>query len=122
MTDPSAIEQRKILERERGALAFVGLRAQGTATGLIQLCAELRCAGVLGDDAIERIKQAIVDDLIVSSSSLRRSDEIERAMKRRLDDVFARRIASGAGRQEVVGTADRLGESLGLSDEGPADR
>lgn len=122
MTDPSAIEQRKILEREHGALTFVGLRAQATATGLIQLCAELRCAGVLGDDAIGRIKQAIINDLIVSSPSFRRSNEIERAMRRRLDDVFTRRIASGAGRQEVVGPADRLGESLGLSDDEPVER
>jgi hypothetical protein len=40
-------------------IGFVGLRAQATAVGLLQLAAELKRAGVLDDDAIGRIKDAI---------------------------------------------------------------
>ena len=48
---------------------FVGLRAQATAVGLIQLTAELAKAGVLQEDAVTRIKSAIADELELSRPS-----------------------------------------------------
>lgn len=45
------------------AIGVVGLRAQATAVGLIQLTAELVRAGVLNDSAVGRIKEKIAKDL-----------------------------------------------------------
>ena len=42
---------------------FVGLRAQATSVGFIQLCSELCRAGVLDEAALDRIKEAIAREL-----------------------------------------------------------
>lgn len=53
--------------RERHqTLDLIGRRAHATAVGLIQLCEELLNAGVLGTDALDRIKDAICSELTVS--------------------------------------------------------
>lgn len=51
-----AMEQQKKLHFE---LTNVGMRAQATAAGMVQLCRELHRAGILDNDALERIKSAI---------------------------------------------------------------
>ena len=48
-----AMEQQKKLHFE---LTNVGMRAQATAAGMVQLCRELHRAGILDNDALERIK------------------------------------------------------------------
>lgn len=68
---------------------FVGLRAQATAVGLIQLTAELVKAGVLQDDAVTRIKAAIADELELSRPSTVSKSEFDRTTRRRLDRLFA---------------------------------
>jgi hypothetical protein len=81
-------------------LVNVGLRAQATAAGFVQLCRELKTAGVLDDGAISRIKESIADEVALTcprsiSRSVFRSD-----ICRRLDALFAGR--------EKVGDADAL--------------
>lgn len=48
MADDKAAQAREL----HRTLEYIGLRAQATTVGLIQLCTELVTAGVLGDDAV----------------------------------------------------------------------
>lgn len=78
----------------------VGLRAQATAVGLIQLCIELRNANVLSEDAITRIKVAIGDELIVGPNRRVASREQRAEIDDRLNRLFA-------GEQKI-GSAEAL--------------
>ena len=44
-------------------MKFLPIGSQSAAAGLVQLCAELHRSGLLTDDAMERIKNAIVHEL-----------------------------------------------------------
>ncbi len=68
---------------------FLGLRAHATAIGLLQLSAELARAGVLDEDAIARIKEAIAKDLRLSRPSSLSSEEFDRLTRLRLDRLFS---------------------------------
>lgn len=78
----------------------VGLRAQATAVGLVRTCIELKQANILNEAAIERIKDAIADDVSVSAPRPLSSPEYRDEIRTRLDRLFA-------GEQEV-GSADAL--------------
>ena len=69
-------------------VGYIGLRAQSTAIGLLQLTTELVRAGVLGDDAIQRIKDAILTDLFLSRPRSRARDEYETMLRKRLDALI----------------------------------
>jgi hypothetical protein len=81
-------------------LTNVGMRAQATAVGMLQMCLELRRAGVLDEAAIERIKNAIACDIEVSAPRSVANAEYRRDIKARLDKLFAG--------EERVGSADAL--------------
>lgn len=67
----------------------VGLRAQATAVGLVQLCKELNAAGVLDDAALARIKNVIADEIALTAPrSLTQAQYRERVCTR-LDGIFA---------------------------------
>lgn len=90
-----AYEKQKRLHFD---LANVGLRAQATAVGLVQLCRELERANVLDEAAVGRIKDAIADELAVT---------------------VPRPLASAGYRQEVRDRLDRLftdGQEVGSAD------
>ena len=70
---------------------FVGLRAQATSVGFIQLCSELCRAGVLDEAALDRIKEAIARELAFGKSRGTYQDERDKTRKR-LDDLFAGRV------------------------------
>lgn len=78
----------------------VGLRAQVTAVGLIQLCIELRQANVLTEDALTRIKGAIADELAVGPYRRTASRDQRAEIDDRLNRLFA-------GEQKL-GSADDL--------------
>ena len=86
-------------------IGFVGLRAQATAIGLLQLCAELKRAGVLGEDAIGRIKDAIAREISLSRQRSPHNAQFDANLRERLDRLFAG--------EERLDTASR--ESAGLS-------
>ena len=69
-------------------VTFLGLRAQATAVGLVQLAAELIKVGILDAAAVDRIKQAIFDDLALSRPPSRAKAEYEVILHRRLDGLF----------------------------------
>ncbi|WP_420141911.1 hypothetical protein [Sphingomonas sp.] len=70
-------------------VTFVGLRAQATAVGLIQLSRELCRAGVIDGPALDRIKSAISREIAISGPPSARRDEYEREVRERLDRLFA---------------------------------
>lgn len=85
--DHDETEQARELHR---TLEFIGLRAQATTVGLIQLCAELVTAGVLKDEAIARIKDAIFREIAVTHPRGYNRAEFERTLRARLDAIFPR--------------------------------
>jgi len=81
-------------------LTNVGLRAQATAVGLVQLCHELKRANVLDEPAIERIKDAIADEVSVTAPRALASKGYRGEIRTRLDRLFD-------GEQQV-GPADAM--------------
>lgn len=71
------------------AIGLVGLRAQATAVGLIQLTAELVRAGVLDDDAVGRVKDKIAQDLALDRPPHAVKEVFERELRDRLDRLFS---------------------------------
>lgn len=70
-------------------IGFVGLRAQATAVGLIQLTTELVSAGVLDEAAFGRIKARIAQDLALNIPPHRTKESFEAETKQRLDRLFS---------------------------------
>ncbi|WP_241557335.1 hypothetical protein [Croceibacterium ferulae] len=81
-------------------LVNVGLRAQATAAGFVQLCKELRQAGALEDAAIERIKTTVADEVALTCPRSIPRTQFRSDVCRRLDELF-----SG---DEKVGDAEKL--------------
>ncbi|HUD30104.1 MAG TPA: hypothetical protein VMQ93_14625 [Novosphingobium sp.] len=81
-------------------LRNVGLRAQATAAGLVQLCKELNAAGVLDEGAVQRVKHAIADEIALTAPRPIPRADFRRDVCERLDALFAG--------DEKVGPADRL--------------
>ena len=79
-------------------VGFVGLRAQATSVGFIQLCSELCRVGMLDEAAMGRIKDAIARELAFGQARGSYQEELQKSRKR-LDDLFA-------GRIEIKRTAD----------------
>lgn len=70
-------------------LRNVGLRAQATAAGLVQLCKELQSKGLLEEAALFRIKEAIADELEVDAPRSITIPQYRRDVRERLDRIFA---------------------------------
>ena len=79
------MEQRKL----HYDLKNVGLRAQATAAGLVQLCKELQSAGVLEEAAVSRIKEAIADEIALTAPRAILRQEYRRDVCARLNSIFA---------------------------------
>ena len=106
MKDAQAAEAREL----HRTLEFIGLRAQATTVGLIQVCTELVRAGVLDDDAIQRIKDSIHRELSVSHGRGRNQAEFEETLKHRLDAIFPK--ASAMGQNARVGSVAEMQTAL----------
>lgn len=91
-------------------LEFIGLRAQATSVGLLQLCAELVRAKVIDAEAVGRIKDAIHLDIVVANPRGRDREEFSETLRRRLDDVFQR--AEEVHLPTQVGTAEEFENAL----------
>lgn len=90
-------------------LTNVGLRAQATAAGLVQMCMELRNAKVLPEAAIERIKDAIFEEISVSVPRQVATVPYLHEVRSRLDRIFAGQLELG----------NAAGLSSGGFDDGP---
>jgi len=114
MMDHDQSERARELHR---TLEFIGLRAQATTVGLLQLCAELVNAGVLGNEAIERIKEAIFREIAVTHSRGYNRAEFEQTLRERLDSIFPR--AADGHRESRVGSAAEMEAALERKTEEP---
>lgn len=95
------------LEKQRRLhfdLTNVGLRAQATAVGLVQLCVELQRAGVLEGDAVERIKGAIADEVSVCAPRSIHGQKYRDEVKERLDRLFAGDLQVGSAEALAFGS------------------
>ena len=81
-------------------LVNVGLRAQATAAGFVQLCKELRQSGALDYAAIERIKTTVADEVALTCPRSIPRPQFRSDVCRRLDELF--------GGHERVGDAEGL--------------
>lgn len=91
-------------------LDYIGLRAQATSVGLLQLCAELVSVGVLDDAAVDRIKTAIQKDIAVSKVRKYGQVEFDTTLRKRLDAVFPTTSDPRIG--APVGTARDMQKAL----------
>lgn len=91
-------------------LDFIGLRAQATSVGLLQLCAELVAAGVLSDEAVQRIKSAIQHDITVSRPRKYGQADFDQLLRKRLDAIFPNSGDPRIGMR--VGTTEDMQQAL----------
>lgn len=70
-------------------LRNVGLRAQATAAGFVQLCKELHTKGLLDEDAVERIKESIADELEIDAPRSMTIPQYRRDVRERLNRIFS---------------------------------
>lgn len=87
-----ASDTRKLRE----SIDIVGIRMQATAVGMIQTAIELRRAGVLDEAAIDRIKDAMLGDIMLSKPPSADPVEYRCSLRKRLDALFAGRESFGA--------------------------
>ena len=106
MDDDRTVEARELHQ----TLEFIGLRAQATTVGLLQLCAELVKARVLDDAAVQRIKDAIHREITVSHSRGHFREEFEEVLRQRLDAIFPH--TGDAESRSAVGSAADLEAAL----------
>jgi hypothetical protein len=105
---PTNVEQRRL----HFDLTNVGLRAQATAAGLVQLCRELEAAGVIDEAALTRIKRAIADDIVITAPRSVKKEHFRGEICNRLDAIFSGE--SKLGRAEDIPFA---AEAAGLESE-----
>jgi hypothetical protein len=86
--------------RLHDSVEFVGLRAQATAVGLLQLCAQLVRVGVLDEHAVTVIKDAIAKDIVLTRPRSASRDDYERSIRERLDSLFSGQEAVGTGQSD----------------------
>ena len=75
-------------DRVHADLEAIGIRASGTAVGLFQLLKELLDAGVLGGDAVQRIKEAIISDLATKRPRSQTLADYEQRVRDRMDHLL----------------------------------
>ena len=71
------------------AVDAIGMRAQATAVGLVQLSIELRRAGLLDQETFDRVKRAIADEISQSRRRSANKAEFEADVRDCLDRIFA---------------------------------
>lgn len=91
-------------------LEFIGLRAHATTVGLLQLSAELVRAGILDDEAIQRIKDAIHREITVARPRSYNRAEFSETLRQRLDAIFPS-CGNAEGRAQV-GTLEEMESAL----------
>lgn len=92
---------------------LVGLRAQGTTVGLIQLSIELKRAGVLDQGAIDRIKNAIAGEICLTRPKSISQEQFRANLQCRLDRLFAGEEAVGDARDSTLASGQPLHRDQG---------
>jgi hypothetical protein len=100
------------------ALEFLGMRAQATAMGLVQLCTELRRAGVIDQAAVDRVKESIAEEIAEHAPRTVAKQQYLRDIRGRLDRIFAGDEPIGAGQVAPAAAPDENAARSG--DQPPA--
>lgn len=108
----TAVLRGDVAARERHeALDLIDLRAHATAVGLIQLCEELLNSGVLSGEGLDRIKDAICSELVVSKRArVSERRDFGKDLRCRIDAVFP--VAPGEPAREHLGTIQDFEDAL----------
>jgi hypothetical protein len=89
------------------------IRDRATAAGLVQLCAELRNSGLLTDDAMERVKDAIGYELTEQAPRSVTKQAFRCDVHNRLNKVFERyaqvRSSNAAFGAEIIAPRHLIG-------------
>jgi hypothetical protein len=87
-------------------IGFIGLRAQATAVGLLQLSTELKRAGVLDDASIGRITDAIAKEIFLSRPQSFYNEDFDANLRGRLNRLFSgEESLAGSSRASAIPTA-----------------
>ena len=78
------------------SLEFLGMRAHATAVGLVQLTLELHRSGLLDGAAVDRIKDAIAQELVEDAPRRASRQTYAADVRKRLDAIFAGQEPLGA--------------------------
>ena len=89
-------------KRLHDSIDLVGMRAQATTVGLIQLSIELQRAGVLDEAALGRIKESIAKEICLHRPKSIPPESFHDSLRSRLDRLFAGEEAVGEARHEVL--------------------
>lgn len=76
-------------KRLHDAIELIGMRAQATTVGLIQLSIELKRAGVLDEAAVGRIKDAIAKEICLNRPKTIPAEHFRETLGKRLDRLFS---------------------------------
>ena len=82
-------------KRVHDSIELVGMRAQATTVGLIQLAIELHRANVLDQAAVDRIKGAIAKEISLNRPKSVSAENFDENLHRRLDRLFSGEDAVG---------------------------
>ena len=89
-------------KRLHDSIDLVGMRAQATTVGLIQLSIELQRAGLLDAGALDRIKSAIANEICLHRPKSISPESFNESLRSRLDRLFAGEEAVGEARPEML--------------------
>jgi hypothetical protein len=84
------------------AIELVGMRAQATTVGLIQLSIELKRAGVLDEAAVTRIKDSIAKEICLNRPKSIPQERFRETLAKRLDRLFAGESQVGEASPESI--------------------
>ncbi len=91
-------------KRTHDAIELIGMRAQATTVGLIQLSIELQRAGVLDKAAVTRVKDAIAKEICLNRPKSIPQEHFRETLAKRLDRLFAGESPVGEATAEAFQT------------------
>ncbi|HEU4968081.1 hypothetical protein [Sphingomonas sp.] len=93
-------------KRVHDSIELVGMRAQATTVGLIQLTIELHRANLLDQPAIDRIKEAIANEISLNRPKSVSAENFDEHLRERLDRLFSGEDPVGQVTPETIGPQD----------------
>ena len=74
--------------KRHSAIYLAGFRSRAVAIGMVQLIKELSASGALDSSAVDRIKDAVADELTVARPLGQAADEFREDVKAKLDRLL----------------------------------
>jgi hypothetical protein len=93
-------------KRVHDSIELVGMRAQATTVGLIQLTIEMHRANLLDGPAVDRIKEAIAKEISLNRPKSVSAENFDEHLRERLDRLFSGEDPVGQVTPETIGPQD----------------